>query len=502
MLTTVLGKGLSFFRTALCAAIFGASAQTDAFYMGVGVLTVLAAPASVFTTVIVPARAGILAGEGRGAADRFTSSLLNFSVLLCGVLFALALIFMPAIVRVFAPSFQGEVYDQTVRIGRVFSPLIAVNGAVFFLVGILNTHHRYVVGNLVGIALNAGWVAVPLLLAERWGMRAMIGGYLLGSVLQIAVLLPGLRGVFRYRFELRFRHPQIRETLRMCATVFIGVCAYQINQAVDKAIASSLADGSVSALGYASQLTSLVQGILIMPIVTSAFTALSALAQKKDMDSYKGMIVRVMNILALCVLPVMALFLIYPGEIVTVVYQRGAFDAAAHGMTQSSFYYYAMGLLPIALSVALTRCFYTLSDARTPLYINLTGLGVNVALSLSLSRALGIGGIALATSVSYAVTLAATLFCLRRKIGAMGLSRHVRDLGKMAAALAALLAAALLVKRVPLSAIASVFLGSLAGGAAYVMALAALRQSELADFFAMVKNAASRRLKGVSPGRE
>jgi len=478
IVVTAIGKIFAFIRTAVCASIFGATDETDAFYMATGMLTIISGPSASLTTVIVPLRTKIITEEGTEEADKFASTLLNLTLILAFGTGILTYILAPQLVKIFAPDFSGEIYTLTVLLVRIFIPLIVTLNLVSFFCGILNTHHRFVAANLIGLALNIGWLIVPLLLAARLGIFAMVWGYILGSLLQVIVLLPSLREVFHYRFLTNKKTKLIKQAIFMCLPVFIGTFPQQINQMVSRALASGLTEGSVSALAYAMQLITLMHGIILVPIVASIFSLLSALAQNNDLPSFKQLIMRGFSIFTLILLPVTVFSLIFNTEIVYIVFQRGAFDEAAGHLTRSAFIFYSLSFLPAALGLLLTRGFYALYDTKTPLYISLAGAAFNIILSLGLVRHMGIGGLALATSIASVVTLILLIFYLRQNIGPLGLIFLCGDLGKIVTALVVCTCFALAVKLfLDASPFMSLFTAALVGLLSYVVVLIFLKQS-------------------------
>jgi len=498
VLVTAIGKIFAFVRTAVCAAIFGATGATDAFFMATSVITIISGPSASLATILVLLRTKVLAEDGASEADQFTNALLNLTLLMALGVSILMYIFAPQLVKVFAPDFTGEIYALTILFVRIFMPLIMTLNLVSFFCGILNTHHRFVAANLISLALNIGWVIVPLLLAARLGIFAMVYGYILGSLLQIIVLLPSLHKVFRYRFILNLKIKLVKQSMVMCLPIFIGTFPQQINQMISRALASGLDEGSISALGYATQLTTLVQGVIVITITASIFSLLSSFAQNNDLPSLKQSILRGFLVFTLILLPVTGFSLLYNAEIVQIVFRRGAFDEAAAHMTRSAFIFYSLGFLPAALVLVFTRCFYALYDTTTPLYISLIGVAVNILLSITLVDYMGIGGLALAISITSLVTLALMTLGLCKKIGPLGLKSLLGDLRKAVAALAVCLGCAWAVKTfLVVSPLISLFTAAVAGLPVYIAALVLLKQNDTLSFLENVYAEIQHRNRGL-----
>jgi putative peptidoglycan lipid II flippase len=117
----------------------------------------------------------------------------------------------------------------------------------------------------------------------------------------------------------------------------------------------------------------------------------------------------------------MALFLTLPAAVglmvlatplLSVLFQRGAFGAAATSATAAALSAYAAGLPAFVLVRVLAPGFFARQDTKTPVKIAMLAMAVNLVLTLVLMRVLAHVGIALATTTAgwiNALTLLAVL---------------------------------------------------------------------------------------------
>src|SRR5699024_7595983 len=103
-------------------------------------------------------------------------------------------------------------------------------------------------------------------------------------------------------------------------------------------------------------------------------------------------------------LPSSMVFIIFSEEIVSLIFGRGEFDIQAIRLTSSALFYYSIGMIGIGFRAIFANAFYTMKNTKTPMINAAVGLGINIFLSLLLSKYLGIGGVALATSISSIIT--------------------------------------------------------------------------------------------------
>ena len=98
--------------------------------------------------------------------------------------------------------------------------------------------------------------------------------------------------------------------------------------------------------------------------------------------------------------PAAAALIVAPEAIVTVLFQRGEFDAAATGATAAALRAFAVGLPAYVLIKSLTPGYFARQDTRAPVKIAIVAVVVNIILALLLMPFLAHAGIALATAVA------------------------------------------------------------------------------------------------------
>ena len=82
----------------------------------------------------------------------------------------------------------------------------------------------------------------------------------------------------------------------------------------------------------------------------------------------------------------------------------------------------AGSIVATSLFFMVARVFYALEDTKTPLFVSLASIILNISISIPLSRMYGVAGLGLALSITGFAELIILLALLRRKIGDYGLS--------------------------------------------------------------------------------
>lgn len=207
----------------------------------------------------------------------------------------------------------------------------------------------------------------------------------------------------------------------MALPIMIGVSVNQINVLVDRTLASSIAVGGISALNYANRLNGFVQGMFVTNISTVMYPMISKMAAQSNLDGLKKSVSEAINLINLFVIPATVGAMIFAEPVVRLLFGRGAFDPEAISMTSAALFYYSIGMVGFGLRQILSRAFYSLQDTKTPMINAAIAMGLNIILNFILSKYMGIGGLALATSISAIFCTGLLFISFRKKTGSFGM---------------------------------------------------------------------------------
>ena len=250
-------------------------------------------------------------------------------------------------------------------------------------------------------------------------------------------------GVWRcgVHFKLSFdwRHPAIRRIGVTMLPMVIGLGAVQVNIFMDSMIAwwfvydPPVAElkgqrPGTAVLYFAAHLYQFPLGVFLVALATAIFPALAKHAAEKDMPGLRDTLARGIRVALFISIPCMIGLILVRQPMVRVLLERGEFkkipDAAnrvalALAMFVSALWAY--GLIHL-----VTRAFYSLQDAKTPLKVSAASVGLNLILNLILVQTrLREAGLALSTAISATVSLVIMVFILRKRIGRMGWRRTI-----------------------------------------------------------------------------
>ena len=462
---TALSKLAGLLRQQVIAAAFGVGAAYDAYnyaYVLPGFLLILLGGINgPFHSAIV----SVLARQSRPEGARVLAAINTLvGAALLGVTLLLLLAADPLITLV-GPGLDASRHDIAVLQLRWMAPMALFAGLIGLGFGALNAADVFWLPSVSPLLSSAAVIAGIGLLWWQLGpeisapSQVIVGGIVLagsttlGAVLQWLVQLPALarQGLQGLRLVWDWRHPGVQQVLKVMAPATFSSGMLQINVFVDLFFASGIV-GAAAGLGYANLLVQTPLGLISNALLVPLLPVYARLTAPEDRGELIGRIRQGLMLSNVSMLPLGALMVALAGPIVRLVYERGAFNAAAGELVTSLLIAYGIGMGVYLARDVLVRVFYALGDGYTPFRLSVAGIGLNALLDWLLvggpspwglqlpALDFGAPGLVLATVAVNAVTCLALLLMLQRRLGGMPLRAWALD--SLLLLLAALAAAA------------------------------------------------------------
>lgn len=429
MIATLIAKILGFGRELALATAYGASNYSDAFLVALNIPTSLfAIIGTTLTTAFIPLYFSIKKDEGETLALRFTNNILNIVIILSMALSVLGLIFTDELVKLFAYGFEADTFNMAVHYTRIMLFGFVFLGINHMMASYLQVKDSFIVAGLMSVPYNIFIIAF-IFISSKVDPSLLGWGALLGLSSQVLLLAPfAIKHGFKYKFTLDIKDKYIKQALWLIGPVLIGVAVNQVNTIVDRNLASSLAEGSISALNYSNKLIQFILGMFIASVGTVIYPLLSKLSSDDNKENFNKTIVTSVNTLILLIIPITAGAMALSEPIVKLLFERGAFNPEATKMTASALSFYALGIIGFGLRDILGKVFYSLQDTKTPMVNGVICMILNIVLNIILVKYMGHSGLALATSFSAIVCIVLLFRSLKKKIGNFGGNKIIKAL--------------------------------------------------------------------------
>jgi putative peptidoglycan lipid II flippase len=406
-------------RNIIIARQFGIGADLDAYYAAFKLpdllFTVVAGGA--LATAFIPVFADVLTSQGRAAAWRLVSSITNLVLLIVALFAGAAALLAPWLVHtLIAPGFDAAQQKETVDVMRIVLLSTLVFGISSVQGAALNGFKHFLLPALAPVLYPAGIICGAIFLSPSLGVRGLAVGAILGAVLHLAVKVPGLLYYgFSWRPTITISSPDVIKVAVLMGPRVLDLALFHITLLITTNLASRLPAGSVSALEWGWDAMQIPETLIGTAFGLVAFPTLAAMAAQGDMFAFRRTFGDTLRaILALSVPAALALILL-GRPLLTLLYQRGAFDAAATDAVYVALRFYALGLIGHTTLELAARAFFAQKDTVTPLLVAAASAIINVLLALMLMQSLGYGGLALANSLAISVEVLILLAILRRR---------------------------------------------------------------------------------------
>jgi len=403
---TGLSRIAGFTRDILTAAMLGAGPVADAFFVALKLPNFFrrVTAEGAFSVAFVPLYSEAVEKEGREKADAFAGN--AFMVMLCilsGVVLA-ALAGMPYIISAIAPGFIDDAmrFDAAVELSRVTFPYLLFMSLTALLGGVLNAVNRFAPFAFAPVLFNLCLISALLLNGyfESAG-HALAYGVLFAGVLQLIWLFVAIR---RAKIHLRLGVPKfdgkITKLFKLMGPGVIGAGVMHINLFADMVIASFLATGSISYLYYADRLNQLPLGVVGIAVGTALLPMLSKALAKGDVEQGRDLFNRALELCLLLALPAAVALAVIPLPLISVLFERGAFEASDSAITAQVLMAYALGLPAYITIKVFSTAHWARQDTVTPVKISVVATVLNIVLSIILIQFIGVVGIALSTGLT------------------------------------------------------------------------------------------------------
>lgn len=411
---SLFSRILGIVRDRILAGRFGAGDVLDAYYSAFRIpdliynLIVLGALSAGF----IPIFSSLIKKMRHDGNDFFCSSkkenkeawnlvsnILNILVFSLLGLSLLGAIFAPSLISVIAPGFSDELKQTAVMMTRIMFLSPVFLGISSILGGVLQSFKNFLVFSIAPIFYNLGIICGAVFFVPVLGVSGLAWGVVFGAFMHMLVQIPSVKALgFSWKFIIDIYDKNLRKILAMMVPRTLSLAIAQINLLVITIIASTLDSGSLAVFNFANNLQSFPIGIFGISFAVAAFPTLAASAfdHKKLISHFSHALRQILFF----IIPSTVLLITLRAQIIRVVLGTGEFSWRDTILTMDTLGFFAISLFAQATIPLLVRVFYARENSKTPFYIGLIVVFVNVFLSLFLGKRMGVSGLALAFSLS------------------------------------------------------------------------------------------------------
>ena len=448
--STLLSSLLGFFRDRLLNSAYmpskngvsagypvGLDAYTAAFMVPDFMFAVLVSGA--LSVTFIPVFNERWVKGNKQSAWQISSSMINFMALITMAASVLIIIFADPLMKyLIAPGLSESGHALAVSMMQV----IAVNPFIFAVAAVIASIQQ-AVGRFMFCALAPMLYNVGIIIGTVWftggvnlfgwqifdgGIMGVALGVVLGSFLQLIVSAVGLAGLgFDYNFKIYWRNKGFRKVLSLLPARSVDQGMDYVVSLVEVNLASRLADGTVRAYQQALTLHMMPINLIGVAISNAAFPQLTEHLGEGRNDLFQKDLRSLLRIIFWMALPMSVVIFFTRGYVVHFIRNTG--DPLIAGI---------LGCLVVAILFRTiyhmaARAFYARQDTKTPLYISIFSITLNIILAIVLSMVLKMGayGLAWAQSTVAVLEVVVLLAVMNRQMPKLFDMTFVRAIFKM-----------------------------------------------------------------------
>jgi len=400
---TLLSRLLGFARDIMIAAFLGAGPVAEAFLIAFSLPNMFRRffAEGAFNMAFVPMFSKKL--EKGDDAEGFARDALAGLVSVVLVLTLLAQAFMPWLVLAMASGFTADGrFDMAVDFGRITFPYILFISGAALISGALNAMGRFWIAAAAPVLLNILFIS-GMVFAQYLGWdigRTLVWTVPVAGLVQfVFVWMAAKREGLNLKPRLPRMTPELKKLAMIAAPAAMAGGIVQINLLVGRQVASFF-DGAIAWLNYADRLYQLPLGVVGIAIGVVLLPDLSRKLAAQDVAGGRAAINRAAEFSLALTLPSAMALMVIPLPLVSVLFQRGAFDALDAANTANALAVYGVGLPAFVLQKVLQPLYFARGDTKRPFYFALFDLVINAGLAISLSYYFGFVAAAIGTSTA------------------------------------------------------------------------------------------------------
>lgn len=350
------------------------------------------------------------------------SSIITFVSLVLTILILIMTLFIDKIIPLITPGFSLKaikavtLFTKILLLGQL--PFLVIGN---FLIGIGQANKRFLLSASAPIVYNLSIIITTLLLADKLSLTAPVLGVIIGAFFFFLTQLPALKDS-RFQYRLIIKKTQgLIEFIRLSLPRIFTVITSQIEATIDLILASLVGPGAYTVFYLAQRLQLLPVSVIGISFGQASLPYLSEIYQDKKVEELKKIVIDSISNLFFFTFPIMSFFIFARTPIIRLFFGGPKFDWEATNQTALTLSYFAFAIPFHTIYYFLVRTFYAILDTKTPFFISVGSILINIILSILfiIILHLPVWYLGLSFAVAMSVNILILLIILSLKMGGL-----------------------------------------------------------------------------------
>ena len=402
---TIISRLLGYLRDVLIAIFLGTSFLADAFFVAFRIPNTFRRlfAEGTFNSAFVPSYTYELV-KNKSRSNKFANDVFNLLFLALFFLVLIIEIFMPIFVGLIAPGFieNTKKFELATALTRITFPFLMFVSLSSFFGAILNSHNKFAAASAAPIILNIVLITV-LFFGKYLGdelIYYLSYGISIAGLLQLIFLYRFVGKYYKIKFQFKLKiNNKVKFFFKKLLPSIFSSGVTQINILVGTIIASFQAS-AVSYLYYADRIYQINLAIAGIAIGVVVLPQLSKHVHQKKNKKISFIQNKALELSMFLSIPASVALVIGSEQIISALFGYGSFTDNSVFNSANALYYFGLGLPAFALIKVFSTFFFANHDTKTPFYISLVSVLLNILISVYFFKDIGFIIIPIATTIS------------------------------------------------------------------------------------------------------
>ena len=402
---TLISRILGYLRDILIAIFLGASIYADAFFVAFRLPNTFRRlfAEGTFNAAFIPSYTSAKI-EDKKKGKKFADDVLGSLLLILLFIVTIVEIFTPYLIYIIAPGFLEDQikFNLAVELTRITFPFLLFVSLSSFFAGILNSNNKFAAAAAAPIILN-----VILILSLTYSFmkgldyaKQLSYGVTIAGIIQLLFLIYVTKKYYKPALNLSLKlSNKVKFFFKKLLPSILSSGVTQINILVGTVIAS-FQSGAVSYLYYADRVYQINLAIAGIAVGTVSLPVLSKAFKMKNVKKISDIQNKSFELSLLFSIPASFGLILASNEIVNALFGYGSFSLNDVQMTAVALKFFGYGVPAFALIKILSNFFFARENTKTPFYISVFVVLLNILISVSFFNKIGFIIIPIATSIS------------------------------------------------------------------------------------------------------
>ncbi len=343
--------------------------------------------------------------DNRGAWE-LTSSVINLMSLVTLAISVLIMIFAEPLIQYIVGPYLSE---ASRALAASMMRVIAINPFLFSISGIMTSLQQaygrfffyaiapavYNLGIILGITVFTDGITLFGWRVFDGGIMGVAIGVVFGSICQLAISAIGVMGLgFRYNFKIFWDNEGFIKVLKIFPARSLDQGADYLNSLVETRLASGMVPGTITAYNMALTLHTMPINLIGVAISNAAFASMTEKLSLGQTGQFKREVQAILRTIMWIALPIAVISFFARGYVVSFIKNGG------HSLIAGLFGALVVAIFFRSIYHILARTFYAQQDTKTPFYVSLVAITINIGLAVIFTTIFKFGAYGLAWSQS------------------------------------------------------------------------------------------------------